>query len=139
MTLLLRVAGVSLLGLAVVACRTEADDEFELQGLWREYSQTMQEGDAERMAGLFSSACDFSEASVADLLADLTPAKPRSPYDSSRLAIRNLTEDAAEGMIIWNGRLPGGGSGTVSGNSFSLAKEDGKWKFAECDLRAPTQ
>ncbi len=142
MTLLLRAAGVTMLGIAVAGCGSGGTrDEDAIQALLTDVMTASVDGDADQLAGLFSADCGDMQRRSEEAAEDARELQARIgdsvfEFVVSGVDIRNLEQDSAEadlqGTITIRGETTPLGSGGAEYTS--LTKENGEWKIAACDL-----
>lgn len=142
MTLLLRAAGVSLLGLAAVACGgagTQGDsDEAAIERLMGEWFAAYEDGDAAALTALFVEECADLQPKAVDDMEQLHRRVGEITFDLTGVDIRNLTGDSAsvmpEGLGWFDGEQVQLGS--EGGDYTPLVKQNGEWKISSCDFLA---
>ena len=141
MTFLLRTAGVTALGLAVVACGGGGPrgDERAIEDVFRDFFRAFENEDSAALASLLSADCEDAESRAADAIDGF---RDRSSdvdieFDITGVDIRDLTETTAEAIPE--------GTSSVGGEEFplvdsenpeyaSLIKVGGEWKLADCNI-----
>lgn len=140
MKVLLTVAGVLVIGLAIVACgggngedSGDTGDKAAIESMVRELLSAFEDGDAGKLADLSSSECGDIEEQIASVFAQVEAAGLQVKVDLTGISVRNLEEDSAEVAVE--------GTVTVAGQEQPLGdegeytrvvKENGEWKVADC-------
>ena len=139
MTLLMRTAGVTVLGLAVVACGggSSGGDEGAIKDVFRDFFRAFEEGDASLLAGLLSDDCEDAE-DIAEraIQSSLSRGLEDVEYNVTGATIRDLTEDSAEALPEGLIRFEGGEVSLAEDDSeyVRLIKVDGEWKLTDCNI-----
>ena len=138
MTLLLRAAGVTMLGLVLVACSGgEVSDETAIKNTFRDFFAAFEDGDEDALASLLSESCeDRQRTALRAIVSFESQLTGDVEFDVTGVEIRDLTETTAEAMPVGTyrfddveGLLPEGDSEFAT-----LVKEDGGWKLADCNI-----
>jgi len=140
MTLLMRIAGVAMLGLVLAVCGGggPGGDEGAIKEVFRDFFRAFEDGDASLLAGLLSDDCEDAD-SIAEraIQSSLSRGLEDVEYDVTGATIRDLTEDSAEAIPE--------GTSSVDGEEFPLVGSDdpeyarlikvgGEWKLADCNI-----
>ena len=140
MTMLMRTAGVTVLGLAVVACGGggPGGDEGAIKNIFRDFFRAFEDADASLLASLLIDDCEDAD-SIAEraIQSSLSRGLADVEYDVTGVDIRDLTETTAEAIPQ--------GTSSVEGDEFPLVdsadpeyarliKIDGEWKLADCNI-----
>ena len=138
MTLLLRAAGVTLLGLAVVACSGgEERDEAAIERTFRHFFAAFEDGDEDALAGLLSESCeDRQRIALRAIVSFESQLTGDVEFDVTGVDIRDLTAASAEAMPIGTYRF-GDSEGLLpqdDGAFATVVKEDDGWKLADCNI-----
>ena len=140
MSVLVRTAGVTVLGFAFVACGGGAGgDGGAIKDVFRDFFQAFEDEDAEALASLLSEDCENPDVLAAEAIDDFADSTldVDVEFNITGADIRDLTETTAEALPE--------GTTTVGGQEFrlddaddpeyaSLTKEDGEWKLADCSI-----
>ncbi len=138
MTLLLRAAGVTMLGLAVVACSGgDESDEAAIKNTFRDFFAAFEDGDADALAGLLSESCEDQQRTALQALETFRLQLTGDvEFDVTGVDIRDLTATTAEALPVGTyrfddneGLLP-----EEDGAFATLVKEDDGWKLADCNI-----
>ena len=137
MTMLMRTAGVTVLGLAVVVCGG-GGDEGAIENIFRDFFRAFEDADASLLASLPIDDCEDAD-SIAEraIQSSLSRGLADVEYDVTGVDIRDLTETTAEAIPQ--------GTSSVEGDEFPLVdsadpeyarliKIDGEWKLADCNI-----
>ncbi len=139
MTLLMRTAGVALLGLAVVSCGGGGDgaDEGAIRDVFRVFFEAFEDADEVKLAGLINEDCEETEQIAETAIQSyLERGLAGNSYDVTGATVRDLTEDSAEAIPEGVVRFEGGESPLADGDSeyARFVKVDGEWKLADCNI-----
>jgi hypothetical protein len=129
-------------GLALVACggsgssasKTPPSDQETMAKLFRGYVKAFDDLDSDALKTFYSKKCSDLDQRVANVVKAW-----RSFYDTvdieiSGAQVRNVEADKAEAMPEGKMIYPGQ-EGPLTARGFEqLVKEDGEWKFANCDF-----
>ena len=141
MTMLMRTAGVTVLGLAVVACGGGGlgGDRAAIRDVFRDVFRAFENEDVEALASLLTADCEDAEALAAEAIDDFLDSSLGGviKFDITGADIRDLTETTAEAIPQ--------GTSSVDGEEFPLVdsadseyagliKTDGEWKLADCHI-----
>jgi hypothetical protein len=137
-TLLLRAAGVTVLGLAVVACSGgDVSDEAAIKNTFQDFFAAFEDGDDGALAGLLSESCEDRQRTALRAIETLRSQLTGDvAFDVTGVDIRDLTATTAEVMPVGTYRF-GDDEGSLSseGDEFAtLVKEDDGWKLADCNI-----
>ena len=149
MNIVLKLFAVLLFGLLVVACGGNGDDggnggnggngdggngdAAAIESMIREFYSAFEDGDANKLASLFSADCaDISDtlAEALDLIGGLG-----IEFDVTGVDVRNLDGDTAEAAPQGTVSIAGEEEPLGSEEDYNnVVKEDGEWKIADCDF-----
>ena len=138
MTLLLRAAGVTMLGLAVVACSGDDEsDDAAIESTFRDFFAAFEDSDDGALAGLLSESCeDRQRTALRAIVSFESQLTGDVEFDVTGVDIRDLTATTAEAMPIGTYRFDDdeGALGSDGGEFATLVKEDDGWKLADCNI-----
>ena len=138
MTLLLRAAGVTMLGLAVVACSGgEVSDDAAIKNTFRDFFAAFENDDADVLAGVLSESCEDRQRTALRALETFRSQLTGDvEFDVTGVDIRDLTATTAEAMPVGTYRFDDNeGLLPEEDDAFAaLVKEDDGWKLADCNI-----
>ena len=142
MTMLMRAAGVTVLGLAVAACGGggPGGDEGAIKDVLRDFFQAFENKDEEALASLLSDDCEDAESRATEAIDDFLDRTTGVDvkFDITGVDIRDLTETTAEAIPQGNSSFDGEEFPLVDSDSpeyTRLIKVEGEWKMADCNIR----
>ena len=138
MTLLLRAAGATMLGLAVVACGGgEESDETAIENTFRDFLDAIVNVDVIALENLLSADCDDARSRASRAIGEFQARLTGDvDFNVTGVELRDLTATTAEAMPVGTYRFDDdeGSLGSEGGDFTALVKEDGEWKFADCNI-----
>lgn len=137
MTLLMRTAGVTVLGLAVVSCGGGGGDEGAIKDVFRDFFRAFEDENVDALAGLLSDDCADADSRAAEAIDDFATSALEVEFDITGVIISDLTETTAEAIPQGTRSVEGEKFPLVDSNDpeyASLIKIDGEWKFADCNI-----
>lgn len=139
MTVLVRTAGVALLGLTVVSCGGGGvgRDDAAILDVFRVFFQAFEDGDEAQLAGLLNDDCvDPEQIAKSAIQSYLERGLDGNSYDVTGATVRDLTEDSAEAIPEGIVRFEDGESPLADEDAeyARLVKVDGEWKLADCNI-----
>ncbi len=138
MTLLLRAAGVTMLGLAVIACSGgDVSDDAAIKNTFRDFFAAFEDGDDAALAGLLSENCeDRQRIALRAIVSFESQLTGDVEFDVTGVDIRDLTATTAEAMPVGTYRFDEneGLLAEEDGEFATLVKEDDGWKLADCNI-----
>lgn len=138
MTLVLRMAGVAVLGVSAAACGSSGANEEEpaIRDLMEAYFAAYEDADASALTALFVDDCAGLLDKATDEMAELHRRVADIRFELTRVDVRTLTESSVEVAPEGVGVLAGEEVELGSGDYMSLVKENGEWKISECEFLA---
>lgn len=140
MTILLRTAGVTVLGLAVVACGGggAGDDEDAITDVFRDFYRAFEDENPEALAGLLTEDCEDADGIAERAVQSyLTRGLQGFEHDVTGTIIRDLTPDSAEALPEGLRRRDGNEFPLVEPDDpeyVRVIKVDDAWKLADCNI-----
>ena len=137
MTLLLRAAGVTMLGIAVVACGSDESDEAAIENTFRDFLNAMVNVDVIALENLLSADCDDARSRAARAIGEFQDQLTGDvEFNVTGVVLRDLTVTTVEAMPVGTYRFDDdeGSLGSEGGEFSALVREDGEWKFADCNI-----
>jgi len=127
-------SGVMLAALAIGCGATTRNDHDAIEQLWKDYFGAIESGNVGDAAKLYSSACGDVDGQIETLMNALAPLQEDGSVDVTGVEIQNNNGTEAESIPLGTITFRGTQQEIASDAYTPHVKEDGDWKFSNCDI-----